>query len=191
MSSSALRNYLQDILAHVPWWRWAVICILALTVFFLMRKKSSCYGAVALAASVFVGLFLLDTAVLNRIGIHWARISGIDLAAEYNRLLHGGERRHVEMLANMAVFVPLGFFLSEFLAALKRFGSWRRIGLVVLVSFGFSLCIECLQLVLRVGWFEVTDLVLNTVGAFVGASLSAVGRTVFGLFRKGEWTRAG
>ena len=52
--------------------------------------------------------------------------------------------------------------------SLNRTGSWRRVGLVTLAAFGLSLCIECLQLVLHVGFFEVTDLVMNTVGGGVG-----------------------
>ena len=39
---------------------------------------------------------------------------------------------------------------------------------MTLAAFGLSLCIECLQLVLHVGFFEVTDLVMNTVGGGVG-----------------------
>ena len=68
------------------------------------------------------------------------------------------------MFANVAVFVPFGFFLSEFLSTTKCFASNRQIGLVALAAFGLSLCIESLQLLLRVGFFELMDLVMNTVG---------------------------
>ena len=53
------------------------------------------------------------------------------------------------------------------------------------------MCIECLQLVLRVVFFEVTDLVMNTVGAGVGAGLAAGMRGMGGKRssseRKGGW----
>ena len=42
-----------------------------------------------------------------------------------------------------------------------------------MAGFGLSLCIECLQLLLRVGIFELTDLVMNTLGEFIGALISA------------------
>ena len=45
---------------------------------------------------------------------------------------------------------------------------------MALAAFGLSLCIECLQLVLHVGVFEVTDLVLNMVGGGVGTLISVV-----------------
>ena len=49
-----------------------------------------------------------------------------------------------------------------------------------LAGFGLSLCIECLQLLLRVGFFELTDLVMNTLGAFVGVLISTGLRKVVG-----------
>ena len=76
------------------------------------------------------------------------------------------------MISNIAVFVPFGFFLSEFLASAKRLRPGRRFWLATLAGFGLSLCIESLQLLLHVGFFELTDLVLNTVGTFVGAGVA-------------------
>ena len=82
----------------------------------------------------------------------------------------------MEMLANFTVFIPFGLFLSEFLASAKRFSAGRRLGLATLAGFGLSLCIECLQLLLHVGFFELTDLVMNTLGAFVRAGMAILFR---------------
>ena len=76
------------------------------------------------------------------------------------------------MLANVAVFIPFGFFLSEFLSTTKRFAPKCLIGRVALAAFGLSLCVESFQLIFRLGVFEITDLVLNTLGGFVGALIS-------------------
>lgn len=138
------------------------------------------YGAIALGLTVFTGLFLLDAAVVIRLSSNVHPETVFSLAAEYHRLIHGGTARRTEMLSNVAAFIPFGFFLSEFLASLKRTGSWRRVGWVVLAAFGLSLCIECLQLILHVGFFELTDLVMNTMGGGVGACLSAGLRKVVG-----------
>ena len=81
--------------------------------------------------------------------------------------------------------IPFGLFLSEFLASAKRFSVGRRLGLATLAGFGLSLCIECLQLLLRVGFFELTDLVMNTLGAFAGAGVAIIVRKVF-VNRKGS-----
>ena len=145
---------------------------LALTVILLIRKKCSVYGAIALGLTVFMGLFLLDTAVLIRyLGLLRHGV-GRNLGFALARLLHGSEGARSEVISNLIVFIPFGFFLAEFLASLKRFSIGRRLGVAALNAFGLSLCIELLQLILKVGYFEVMDLVLNTLGGFVGALIS-------------------
>ena len=151
-----------------------------MTVILLIRKKCSVYGAIALGLTVFMGLFLLDTAVGIRYFGIMHHLSGHNLTLDFSRMFRKSGQGPVETLSNIAVFVPFGFFLGEWLASSNRTGSWRRIGLVTLAAFGLSLCIECLQLVLHVGFFEVTDLVMNTVGGVVGALMSAVMRKVVG-----------
>ena len=178
MSLSAFLSYFHGILIRVPWWHWAVICILTLTVFLLIRKKGSVYGAIALSITVFIGLLLLDTAVAARFFRVHPHATGTIFKIDWARLFHGSYRHRVELISNVVVFIPFGFFLSEALSSLKRLGVWSQIGYVTLASFLLSLCIESLQLVCRVGFFEVTDLVLNTVGGFVGAVLALAGRKV-------------
>ena len=158
-----------------------------MTVILLIRKKCSVYGAIALGLTVFMGLFLLDTAVgIRYLGI-MKHAAGHDLTLDFSRMFRKSGQGPVETLSNIAVFVPFGFFLGEWLASSNRTGSWRRVGLVTLAAFGLSLCIECLQLVLKVGFFEVTDLVLNTVGGGVGAGVSLLVRLLW----SGEGRREG
>lgn len=174
MSSSAVMAYARNIVAHVPWAHWIVIGVLALVVFLLTLRKHTMYGSIMMGLAVFVGLSLLDAAVFIRYSGFFPHAAGISL-----NIFNWGEMRSIELLSNVAVFVPIGFFLSEFLVSTKRITAWRRIWHAVLTGFGLSLCIECLQLVLRVGFFEVTDLVMNTVGAYIGALLSALTSAVF------------
>ena len=68
----------------------------------------------------------------------------------------------MNLLGNVAAFVPFGFILPM----LKR--SNRKWYVVVLISLLFSLCIEAVQLVTRRGSFDVDDLMLNTLGGFLG-----------------------
>ena len=182
MLVSAVLSYARGILSQVPWVHWAVMGVvsLALTVIILIRKKCSAYGAIALGLSVFWGLFLVDTAVgIRFLGI-MPHTFGHNLTLDFSRMFRKSGHGPVETISNIAVFVPFGFFLGEWLASLNRTGSWRRVGLVTLAAFGLSLCIECLQLVLKVGFFEVTDLVMNTVGGGVGGWISAVLSRVVG-----------
>ena len=183
MSGSALQEYARGILTHVPWEHWVVMVVvsLALTVILLIRKKCSVYGAIALGLTVFMGLVLLDTAVLIR---HLGLLrhgTGHNLGFALDRLLHGSKDARSEVISNLVVFIPFGFFLAEFLASLKRFSIGCRLGLVSIAAFCLSLCIECFQLILHVGFFELTDLVLNTLGGFIGAGLSILGRKILSM----------
>ena len=182
MFSSAFHVYARGILSHVPWTHWVVMAVvsLALTIILLVRKKCSVYGAIALGLAVFTGLVLLDTAVVIRLIGLLRHSTGRNLGFALNRLLHGSEDARSEVISNLIVFIPFGFFLAEFFAFLKRFSIGRRLGIVTLIAFSLSLGIELLQLVLKVGYFEVMDLVLNTLGGFVGALMSVGVRKVVG-----------
>ena len=182
MLDLALQALVRSILAHIPWTHWLAMGLMALTVPLLLRKKCSTYGAIALGLTVFLGLFLLDAAVINRYLGTLPQSTGFEFT--FRRLFHSTESGRAELFANLLAFVPFGYFLSEFLSTTRRLAPWRRLGLATLLAFALSLCIECLQLVLRVGFFELTDLVLNTVGGGVGAGTSVGWRKV--VFWKGR-----
>lgn len=86
---------------------------------------------------------------------------------EYVRLLEKGEllRTLYLFLGNIAAFMPFGMYL----AYRKPEG---KPGRIVLYGFLLSLAIECMQYVLGTGYTELDDLILNTVGAGVGAKLN-------------------
>lgn len=71
----------------------------------------------------------------------------------------------LNIVGNVAAFVPFGIFLPVFSAQCKRV--WRT----VLYSFELSFLVEVLQLVFRVGSFDVDDLFLNTLGGLLGCLL--------------------
>ena len=167
-------SYIRSILAYVPSAHWVLIGVMALTTSLLASKKFSVYGAIMLGATVFASLLLLETAVVIRYSGVFPHGSGFGMKAGFVRILYGDEYGRAEIMSNIAAFIPFGLLLSEFLASAKRFSAGRRLGLATLAGFSLSLCIECLQLLLRVGIFELTDLVMNTMGAFVGAGVSVV-----------------
>lgn len=68
----------------------------------------------------------------------------------------------INVAGNVAVFVPLGFALPVLFERIHSFGQ------VLILSFAISLLAETMQLVLRVGCFDVDDLLLNTVGGCIG-----------------------
>ena len=153
---------------------------LGLVAVLLIRKRRSVYGAVVMGLTVFVGLFLLDTAVFARYMGYFPYTSGYKFNLNLGHLLQRNRITRTEVLANMAVFVPFGIFLSEALSTATSKANhshfWRQIGIVTLAGFILSLMIEVFQLILAVGVFELKDLVLNTAGTFIGAVLALLVR---------------
>jgi glycopeptide antibiotics resistance protein len=67
----------------------------------------------------------------------------------------------VNLVGNVAPLVPLGFLLPLVYQNI----SWKR-SLAVAIASG--LAIETMQMVLRVGIFDVDDILLNTLGVMIG-----------------------
>ena len=65
------------------------------------------------------------------------------------------------LLGNILIFMPFGFFISM----ASRSSSFFK---ALFNSVGLSLCVEVLQLVTRVGSFDVDDILLNTIGGILG-----------------------
>ena len=68
----------------------------------------------------------------------------------------------VNLAGNVIAFMPFGFFMP----VVSR-GSRGPVRIIFL-GFGFSLMLETIQLVFKVGSFDVDDLILNTLGAAIG-----------------------
>lgn len=68
----------------------------------------------------------------------------------------------LNLIGNVIMFMPLGFLLEALSA-----GAANKIR-VITIAFFFSLSIELLQLVLMIGVYDADDIVLNTLGAWLG-----------------------
>ena len=68
----------------------------------------------------------------------------------------------LNIVGNVVAFMPFGTFLPVFVAKGKKF--W----FTALYSFELSLFVEILQLITKVGSFDVDDLLLNTLGGILG-----------------------
>lgn len=66
------------------------------------------------------------------------------------------------LIGNILGFVPFGALLP--LMSIGARNAWK----VILLGAEISTLIEVLQLCLRVGCFDVDDIILNTAGAFLG-----------------------
>lgn len=68
----------------------------------------------------------------------------------------------LNIVGNVAAFVPFGIFLPMYSKGCRRF--WKA----AYTCFELSLLVEVLQLVAKVGSFDVDDLILNTLGGVLG-----------------------
>ncbi|MCM3783168.1 VanZ family protein [Neobacillus mesonae] len=74
---------------------------------------------------------------------------------------HPTMHNFVNLVGNVAIFIPFGFLAGTMIKQLSFI-------LVLLLSFGFSLLLECSQFVFSIGTFDVDDLLLNTSGGLIG-----------------------
>ena len=68
----------------------------------------------------------------------------------------------LNLVGNVMAFVPFGFFLPVFVERCRRFLN------TIFYSFELSLLVELIQLVTKVGSFDVDDIILNTIGGAIG-----------------------
>lgn len=71
-------------------------------------------------------------------------------------------------ILNILLFVPVGIFTEGILLSKKL-----KISLLwsTILGFMISFAIELIQLLTRRGWFDADDLLMNTIGAFVGGGV--------------------
>ena len=81
----------------------------------------------------------------------------------------------LNICGNLLVFAPLGFLIPLW------YPRKIRCHHILIYSFSFSLCIECMQLYTCVGVFDVDDLIMNTVGGLIGWLVYLL---VYAVFRK-------
>lgn len=143
----------------------ATILIAALSTFLLLkyRKKS-----LALLPWIIACLYLMLYITV------FSRNSGIDYSCHlqpfwsYSQIKDGYVETIYENIYNVLFFIPYGILLSIQL---------RTLSLAKIVAIGCmtSVFIEILQLVSRTGCCETDDVIHNTLGFFIGATIVKVG----------------
>ena len=83
----------------------------------------------------------------------------------YKAILEGQQYILPEIVMNITVFVPIGFFVSVLLKKM-------RLSQILLVGLFISITIECLQFILKKGFCEVDDIIHNTLGCLIGYIIS-------------------
>ena len=82
------------------------------------------------------------------------------------------------VIGNICVFLPFGAFLP------KLFQKCRSVISVTILSLELSLVVEVAQLVMKVGSFDVDDLLLNTTGGILGYLIYRIFSVVARIFKR-------
>lgn len=64
------------------------------------------------------------------------------------------------IIANILVFIPLGFFISN--------KNPKNVFKTLVICISVILSIECIQLLFKIGFFDVDDIILNFIGSLLG-----------------------
>jgi Glycopeptide antibiotics resistance protein len=84
----------------------------------------------------------------------------------------------INIIGNIGAFIPFGLFVPIISIKLRK--AWK----VILLGILLSGTVEFLQLVTKVGSFDVDDIILNTVGTIIGYLLfcicNAIWRKTYG-----------
>lgn len=96
----------------------------------------------------------------------------LELFKEINRFITYREQLGIfvvaaNLLGNILIFVPYGFFVA--MAGRTR-GFFRTLFFSMFLSLG----VEIVQLITRVGSFDVDDILLNTIGGVLGYIIFAL-----------------
>lgn len=78
----------------------------------------------------------------------------------------GSPRANAYIIENILLFIPFGFLIPTL---------WkcrRRIAVCLFTGFSFSFIIEIIQLLTERGHFQIDDILMNTIGAGIGAIAS-------------------
>lgn len=73
------------------------------------------------------------------------------------------------IVLNILLFIPFGYMLPYIFKKLQK-ALWG----VILIGFFCSLLTEIVQLITHLGWFDLDDLLNNTIGCIVGVGLYRV-----------------
>lgn len=71
----------------------------------------------------------------------------------------------LQLALNVILYIPLGLFLP------CCFRLFEKVRYTVLTAFLCSVCIETIQGIFHIGFFEVDDILNNTLGAIIGVLL--------------------
>jgi len=113
--------------------------------------------ALYLVTLIWLVLFKLDFNISSVLNYHHRSLNLIPFAGPSN-----GSFR--EMIENVIIFIPFGLLLN---VNFKKNGFLPKFAFILV----FSLTVELIQFIFAIGATDITDVITNTVGGFLGLKL--------------------
>ena len=126
------------------------------------RKENNSANKLTIVLFV-IYLIALFWILLFKLGVRFSYMGNRDVnLIPFNEFLTlNGKIDFGEIIMNVVIFVPLGIYAGIL------FKRWL-IGKNIFFFFLISLIVEGLQFILRVGAFDITDIITNTLGGIIG-----------------------
>lgn len=152
---------MMSMLKHLPYGFLIGLPVAALLLWAANRKKGQEGESPApkLPVAAF-GIYLSVMLVITFLSRESGNSKGVDL--ELFSTWGINDRNNAYVIENILLFVPFGFLGSW------AFEKMRRFFLCLATGAFTSLCIESLQLVTGRGFFQIDDILTNTLGAVIG-----------------------
>lgn len=134
---------------------------------------------------IMMAYFLFFSEYLNRSNLGTEYRYNLTLFQEVKRsfwCFRAGDYSYfvLNFIMNILAFVPYGFFLP----ILSKNPKHRKFFYVIFSALQFTFLIEVVQLVLKVGTFDVDDIFLNTLGGVAGFILFQIVQLIWKMIRK-------
>lgn len=158
-----MRFIINWINAHQNILSFIVVCSIVVIMCFFekRRRKIARFGMGLYAFSV-----LYKTVLSRKSGTTTIKL---DLGWSYKALIRGEAGMFSQIYLNIMLFIPVGLFCGILFLNTKKRSGLFAVGLGVI----FTTIIECLQLILRCGTFELDDIMNNTIGTIIGVIIAA------------------
>lgn len=113
-----------------------------------------------------VYLIVLWWILVFKLGVRFSYMESrsINLIPFSEPLILNGKIDFGEIILNAMIFVPLGIYAG---ILFEKWNFWKNVFLFFLIS----LMIEGFQFIFRVGAFDITDIITNTIGGIIGLIL--------------------
>lgn len=118
------------------------------------------------SALLIIYIIVLFWILLFKLGVQFSYMPArsVNLVPFDGLFLSNGKIDKAEIILNVVIFVPLGIYVG----VLFKKWTWRH----KLLTFALiSLMFEVLQFLFRIGAFDITDIITNTLGGLVGVLL--------------------